>query len=69
MDAYWLTVYLVLMGLVIIQSLLLALQTWEHRRYVQSCMRGLERHRPAGRVALFAPCKGIDLELETNLRA
>ena len=69
MDAYWLTVYLILMGLVIVQSLLLALQTWEHRRYVRSCMRGLERHQPTGRVALFAPCKGLDLELETNLRA
>jgi cellulose synthase/poly-beta-1,6-N-acetylglucosamine synthase-like glycosyltransferase len=69
MEAYWLTVYLILMGLVIIQSLLLALQTWEHRRYVRSCMRGLERHQPTGRVALFAPCKGLDIELETNLRA
>ncbi len=69
MDAYWLTVYLILTGLVIVQSLLLALQTWEHRRYVRSCMHGLERHQPTGRVALFAPCKGLDLELETNLRA
>lgn len=57
------------MGLVIVQSLLLALQTWEHRRYVRSCMRGLDRHQPKGRVALFAPCKGVDIELETNLRA
>ena len=32
-------------------------------------MRGLERHQPTGRVALFAPCKGLDLDLEANLRA
>ena len=69
MDAYWLTIYLILAGLVIVQALLLALQTWEHRRYVRSCMRGLDRYQPTGRVALFAPCKGLDLDLEANLRA
>ena len=69
MDAYWVTAYLILAGLVIVESLLLALQTWEHRRYVRSCMRGLARHQPTGRVALFAPCKGLDLDLEANLRA
>jgi ceramide glucosyltransferase len=69
MDAYWITGYLIFAGLVIVQSLLLALQTWEHRRYVRSCMRGLERHQATGRVALFAPCKGLDLDLEANLRA
>jgi hypothetical protein len=69
MDAYWLTIYLALAGAVIFWSLLLALLTWEHRRYVRSCMRGVERHQAVGRVALFAPCKGLDLEIETNLRA
>ena len=69
MDVYWLTAYLVVAGLVIIWALLLALQTWEHCRYVRSCMRGLDRHQPTGRVALFAPCKGLDLDLEANLRA
>lgn len=69
MDVYWLSVYLTLSGLVLVWSLLLALQTWEHRRYVRSCMRDIHRHQPTGRVALFAPCKGVDLELETNLRA
>ena len=69
MNAYWITAYLILAGLAIIESLLLALQTWEHRRYAQSCMRGLTRHQPTGRVALFAPCKGLDLDLEANLCA
>ncbi len=69
MDAYWITAYLFLAGLVIVESLLLALQTWEHRRYARSCMRSLERHQPAGRVALFAPCKGLDLDFEEYLRA
>ncbi len=69
MDAYWVAAYLILAGLVIVESLLLALLTWEHRRYARSCMRGLERHQPTGRVALFAPCKGLDLDFEANLRA
>jgi ceramide glucosyltransferase len=69
MDAIWFTAYLIVAGLAITTSLLLALHTWEHRRYVRSCMRDLARHQPTGRVALFAPCKGLDLDLETNLRA
>ncbi len=69
MDASWLAVYLVAAGLVIVQSLLLALLTWEHCRYVRSCMRSIVRHQPTGRVALYAPCKGADIDLEANLRA
>jgi hypothetical protein len=69
MDAYWLTTYLILAGLVIFGWLLLALLTWEHCRYARSCVRTMEQHQPTGRVALFAPCKGLDLDLETNLRA
>ncbi|NLF08886.1 MAG: glycosyltransferase [Pirellulaceae bacterium] len=69
MDAYYFSAYLILSGLVIVWSLLLALQTWEHRRYARSCMRDIVRHQPSGRVALFAPCKGVDIELESNLRA
>ncbi len=53
----------------IVQAFLLGLQTWEHRRYACSCMRDLRRHRPVGRVAVFAPCKGLDVDLEENLRA
>ena len=69
MDAYWLIAYLALIGLAVVQSLMLLLQTYEHRRYARSCMRGLERHRPVGRAAVFAPCKGVDVDLEENLRA
>jgi cellulose synthase/poly-beta-1,6-N-acetylglucosamine synthase-like glycosyltransferase len=69
MDAFGLTIYLVLAGAVIVESLLLALQTWEHCRYVRSCIRGRYRHCPTGHVALFAPCKGLDIDIENNLRA
>lgn len=66
---FWAIAYLFLAALALGRSALLALQTWEHRRYARSCMRGLRRHRPSGRAAVFAPCKGIDVELEGNLRA
>lgn len=69
MDSPWLTAYLVFSELILVWSLLLALLTWEHRRYVRSCMRDIKRHQPSGRVALFVPCKGIDLGLRDNLRA
>ena len=73
MDHYWLIAYLVLLGLAVARSLAMVLQTWEHRRYGRSCMRGLDRHRPChrmgGRAAVLAPCKGVDTGLEENLRA
>ncbi len=69
MEAYWWTLYWIVAGVAIVQSLLLTLQTWEHRRFVRSSMQGWERHQPSGRVLLCAPCKGHDLKLEDNLRA
>ena len=69
MDAFLGAAYLIAVGAVVVFSISLGLMTWEHRRYARSCMRGLAQHRPAGHVRLFAPCKGIDLDFETNLRA
>jgi len=69
MDAYWWILYWIGAGVAIVQALLLALQTWEHRRFARSCMQRLDRHQPTGRVLLCAPCKGRDLNLEDNLRS
>jgi len=69
MESPWLIAYLVISGLIFVWSLLLALLTWEHRRYVRSCIRDITRHQPSGRAALFVPCKGVDLGLKENLRA
>jgi ceramide glucosyltransferase len=68
-DSSWLVAYFVLLGLAVVQSLALGLQTWEHRRHARSSMRALGRHRPSGRAEVFAPCKGVDVDLEKNLRA
>lgn len=69
MEAYIETFYYFAAAAAILQSFLLALQTWEHRRYVRSCMNSLDRHQPAGRALVCAPCKGNDVDLEDNLRA
>jgi ceramide glucosyltransferase len=69
MEAYWWIIYWIGAGVAIFQSLLLVLQTWEHRRFARSSMRRLDRHQPTGRVLLCAPCKGQDLNLEDNLRS
>lgn len=47
----------------------MALQTWENRRFARNRMRELDLYHPRGRAIVFAPCKGVDLELEDNLRA
>ena len=68
MESFWFAAYLVLAALAIVQSLLLTVQTWEHRRYARSRMGSPDRHHPTGHAAVVAPCKGIDVELEGNLR-
>jgi ceramide glucosyltransferase len=69
MEAHIVLFYYLAAVVAVLQSILLAWQTWEHRRYVRSCMTGLERYQPAGRVLVCAPCKGRDVDLEDNLRA
>ena len=63
------TAYLVLAAAAVAQAILLALQAWEQRRYVRSCMRTLDQRLAKGRALVLAPCKGADVELEENLRA
>jgi hypothetical protein len=69
MDSPWLIAYLALSGAALLLSVLLAVQTWEHRRHARSCMRGRDRHWPTGRAAILVPCKGVDVDLEGNLAA
>ena len=61
---------IVLALLALVPSLVLTLQVWEGRRWSRNRLRNRLRDPglPAQRVALFVPCKGNELELETNLR-
>ncbi len=65
----WLvTLYAVLTTLAVGFAALLTLQTWEHRRFARSRSKHPNRRPPRGRIALFVPCKGADVDLESNLR-
>ncbi len=63
--ALW--IWIAACSLALLQGVLLGLHTWEHRRFAR---RRLADQRPIDqthRVALLAPCKGLDLELVSNL--
>jgi len=68
MGSSWLVAYLVLAALAILQAMLMGLQTWEHRRFARSRLRTLNRPVRTARVMVLAPCKGVDVRLEENLR-
>jgi len=68
MESFWYVIYAMAAGLAIVQSLLLVLQTLEHRRFARNRLDQLDRHRPTGRVMVYAPCKGMDAGMEENLR-
>jgi ceramide glucosyltransferase len=63
---YW--VWVIACVCALVQTLLLGLHAWEHRRFARRRRRD-ERSRDSSlRVALLSPCKGMDLELEQNLQ-
>jgi len=49
--------------------LLTLIQTWEHRRYHCKRLAATDEPFPHPRVMLFVPCKGVDLEFESNLQS
>ena len=69
MDSLWLIAYVVLASAAIVQSLLVAINVYEHRRRALIRLRKLSYYAPTGRVHVFSPCKGLDANLEENLRA
>jgi hypothetical protein len=109
MSASWFAIYAFLAGLAILQSFVVLLQTWEHRRFarsqfnhlgiipgvspppgrqpcdVEACADApvearagrwvpgpavrsyLPKPKGYGKVMVYAPCKGVDIELEETL--
>lgn len=63
---YW--VWVVACVVALVQGVLLSLQTWEHRRFARRRIKEPWPVPQTTRVALLSPCKGLDLELESNLR-
>ena len=52
----------------LLQGVLLGLHTWEHRRFARRRRSDPRPVDQTSRVALLSPCKGLDLQLESNLR-
>ncbi len=67
MAVLWLIIYPVVAVLAIVQAVLIAAQTWEHRRYARRRLSEIELSRPKGRALLVIPCRGNDTGLEDNL--
>ena len=61
-------VWLIAAAVALAQAVLLALQTYEHRRFARSRLRNARTEPMTARVRLLAPCKGVDLGLAENLR-
>ncbi|HTI51100.1 MAG TPA: glycosyltransferase [Planctomycetaceae bacterium] len=53
----------------LLQSALMLLHAWEHRRYHRSRLTADRNPGPLPSVTLFVPCKGQDVGMEANLRA
>ena len=72
MVAFWLTLSTVIAGMALLEAFLLGCQSWEHRRSarkrLQLCSVKLHATKNSPRVALFAPCKGLDVGFKDNLR-
>lgn len=51
------------------QAVLMLVHAWEHRRYHRSRLHADLKLATPPRVSLFVPCKGMDVDLEANLRA
>lgn len=78
MSILALAIYGLIAGWAILQSLLVLLQTWEHRRFARNRLNDLGIGPEAtglrvpcanhqGKVMVYAPCKGVDAELEETL--
>ena len=69
MDRVLFALYVCLALAALVQTALMALQTYEHRRYSRRRMEELDGPRPQGKACVLAPCKGLDEGLEENLSA
>lgn len=68
MHSAWLSSFLIVVALAAGQLVLVALNLWEDRRFAASRLGRRRKPRSTPRIALFAPCKGIEAGLKDNLR-
>lgn len=68
MHITWLDAWSLVVLVSTAQFALISWQLWENRRFVRSRLYNTPPPNGRARVALFAPCKGLDPGLERNLR-
>lgn len=68
MVSLWLTITMITAVLALLVALLLGCLSWEHRRFARGRLNKRYVADDRLRVALFAPCKGVDVGLKENLR-
>lgn len=68
MHITWLDAWSLVVLAATAQFALISWQLWENRRFVRSRLHNTRPPNSQARVALFAPCKGLDPGLEHNLR-
>lgn len=69
MYSPWVVAWMVVATLAGLQFAILTWGLWESRRFSQARLRKSPSGQNVPRVALFAPCKGLDVGIEENLRA
>lgn len=68
MHIPWYDAWLLVVAAAIAQFALITWKLWENRRFARSRLLRPVGHRYEPRVALIAPCKGLDPEIADNLR-
>ncbi|MEX2120382.1 MAG: glycosyltransferase [Pirellulales bacterium] len=68
MNTCWLIAWIPIAVFALVQSALMVLHLYEHHRFARGRIAKPREIENPRRVAVFAPCKGLDLELEDNLR-
>ncbi len=63
-------IYLTFVALALLQSTVMLIGAWEHRRYAKGRFkRPIPLAGPWPKVTIIAPCKGLDLDWESNVGA
>jgi ceramide glucosyltransferase len=60
--------HLICSVIALVLAVLAGIQTWEHRRFARSRLDELHRCAQNGPAVIIAPCRGLDEEVEENLR-
>ncbi|MEM9658057.1 MAG: glycosyltransferase, partial [Planctomycetota bacterium] len=68
MAVFWVTLATLVAALALTETFFLGCQSWEHRRRARGRLKQRFLSGPRVPVALFVPCKGIDVGFIDNLR-